>query len=133
MREPQSAGDYDDRTTGAVKSVLIEIGQVLGSFRGKFAVVGGAVPWLLLTQADMPHVGTADVDLGLDPSALGDGEYADLVVALREHGYRQRDDLRRFQLVRTVPARDGGHEIDVVVDFLMPRDADITKKQAAAH
>ena len=35
MREPQSAGDYDDRTTGAVKSVLIEIGQVLGySFTG---------------------------------------------------------------------------------------------------
>ena len=44
-REPQVASDYDDRTTAAVKSVLIEIGQVLGSFRGKFAVVGGAVPW----------------------------------------------------------------------------------------
>jgi hypothetical protein len=28
--EPQSA-DYDDRTTAAVKSVLIEIGQILGS------------------------------------------------------------------------------------------------------
>jgi len=41
--EPQSAADYDDRTTAAVKSVLIEIGQILGSFQGKFAVVGGAV------------------------------------------------------------------------------------------
>jgi hypothetical protein len=47
-QEPQSAADYDDRTTAAVKSVLIEIGQILGSFRGKFAVVGGSVPWLLL-------------------------------------------------------------------------------------
>ena len=35
--EPQSANDYDDRTTLAVKSVLIEIGQILGSFEGKFA------------------------------------------------------------------------------------------------
>ena len=62
--EPQSASDYDDRTTAAVKTVLIEIGQILGSFKGKFAVVGGAVPWLLLGNEDMPHVGTLDVDLG---------------------------------------------------------------------
>ena len=87
MREPQSAGDYDDRTTAAVKSVLIEIGQVLGSFEGKFAVIGGAVPWLLLSEADMPHIGTGDVDLALDPSALGDDEYVRLVEALQEHGY----------------------------------------------
>ena len=127
MREPQSAGDYDDRTTTAVKSVLIEIGQVLGNFNGKFAIVGGAVPWLLLSEADMPHIGTGDVDLGLDPSALGDGEYVRLVEALQEHGYHQRDNLRRFQLVRTVPARDDGPDIDVVVDFLMSRDAEITK------
>lgn len=81
--EPQSAADYDDRTTAAVKSVLIEIGQILGSFRGKFAVVGGAVPWLLLDQRDMPHVGTLDIDLGLDAEALGDGEYAALSVKVK--------------------------------------------------
>ena len=56
VTEPQYAGDYADRTTAAVKSVLIEIGQILGSFSGKFAVIGGAVPWLLLTEADMPHM-----------------------------------------------------------------------------
>ena len=44
--------------------MLLEIGQILGSFRRKFAVIGGAVPWLLLEGADMPHVGTGDVDLG---------------------------------------------------------------------
>ena len=127
VREPQAAGDYDDRTTAAVKSVLIEIGQILGSFQGKFAIIGGAVPWLLLGEAEMPHVGTADVDLGLDPAALGGGEYVRLVEALQEHGYLQRDNLQRFQLVRTVPAGDGEPDIDVVVDFLMPRDAEITR------
>jgi len=40
-QDPQSASEYDDRTTAAVKSVLIEIGQVLGSFKGKFAIIGG--------------------------------------------------------------------------------------------
>ncbi len=129
MTEPQSAGDYDDRTTAAVKSVLVEIGQILGSFKGKFSVIGGAVPWLLLSEADMPHIGTVDVDLSLDASALGDGEYVRLVEALRTHGYQQRENLRRFQLVRTVPTKDGGPDIDVVVDFLMPRDAEIVRNR----
>jgi hypothetical protein len=127
--EPQSAADYDDRTTAAVKSVLIEIGQILGSFKGKFAVVGGAVPWLLLDNEEMPHVGTIDVDLSLDAEALGDGEYAMLVEELMKHGYDQRQELRRFQLVRSVPASDEGPAIDVIVDFLMPRDAEITKNK----
>ncbi|MGA3323105.1 MAG: nucleotidyl transferase AbiEii/AbiGii toxin family protein [Terriglobia bacterium] len=125
--EPQSAADYDDRTTTAVKTVLIEIGQILGSFKGKFAVIGGAVPWLLLDQPDMPHVGTLDVDLGLDAEALADGEYATLVETLRGHGYEQRQGLRRFQLVRQITPRDGGGPINVIVDFLMPRDAEIVR------
>ena len=29
--EPQSAANYDDSTTAAVKTVLLEIGQILGS------------------------------------------------------------------------------------------------------
>ncbi|CDX51591.1 conserved hypothetical protein [Mesorhizobium plurifarium] len=126
--EPQTANDYPSRTTEAVKSVLLEIGQVLGSFKGKFAVVGGGVPWLLLDNEDMPHVGTVDVDLALDAEALGDGEYVTLVDALKDAGYEQRKDThRRFQLVRSVPARDGGPAIDIVVDFLMPKGADIEK------
>jgi hypothetical protein len=128
-REPQSAADYDERTTDAVKKVLIEIGQILGSFKGKFAVVGGAVPWLLLDNEEMPHVGSLDVDLGLNAEALGDGEYATLVEALKGKGYEQREDLRRFQLVRPVPATDGGPPIDIIVDFLMPRDAEIVKNK----
>ena len=125
--EPQSAADYDDRTTAAVKTVLVEMGQILGSFKGKFAIVGGAVPWLLLGNEDMPHVGTLDVDVSLDAEALGDGEYATLIDALRGHGYTRRDELRRFQLVRQVPVEDGGAPIDIIVDFLMPRDAEIVK------
>ena len=127
MKDPQSASNYDDRTTAAVKSVLLEIGQILGEFRGRFVVIGGAVPWLLLNEPEMPHIGTQDVDLSLDAEALGDGEYGDLVRSLQNQGYNQRDNLYRFQLVRTVPARDGGPDIDIVVDFLMPRDAEIAK------
>jgi len=127
--DPQSANEYDDRTTAAVKAVLLEIGQILGSFRGKFAVVGGAVPWLLLDNFEMPHVGTIDVDLGLDAEALGDGEYARLVDALMTHGYGQNKKLKKIQLVRRIEAADGGDPIDIVVDFLMPRDAEIDRNK----
>ena len=125
--EPQHASDYDDRTTRAVRAVLLEIGQLLGSFRGKFAVIGGAVPWLLLGDADMHHIGTVDVDLALRADALGDGEYAKLVELLLANGYSQRPSLRRFQLVRSVATRDHAPAIDVIVDFLMPRQAEIAK------
>jgi len=127
--EPQSANDYDDRTTAAVKTVLLEIGQILGSFQGKFAIIGGAVPWLLLDNEEMPHVGTLDVDLGLDAEALGDGEYARLVELLMKQEYKQSKDLKRFQLVRQIEVGDGGAPIDVIVDFLMPRDAEIVKNK----
>jgi hypothetical protein len=112
-----------------VKAVLLEIGQILGSFKGKYAVVGGAVPWLLLDNFEMPHVGTIDVDLGLDAEALGDGEYVRLVDALMTHGYGQNKKLKKFQLVRRIEATDEGDPIDIVVDFLMPRDAVIDRNK----
>lgn len=104
------------------------MGQILGAYRGQFAIVGGAVPWLLLgDKTDMAHVGTLDIDVGLDAQALGDGEYALLVESLLANGYQQRGELKRFQLVRPVPMHDGGMPIDVIVDFLRPRDVEITK------
>jgi hypothetical protein len=125
--DPQSAADYTDRVSDAVKSALMEIGQILASFEGKFAVVGGAVPWLLLEADDMQHVGTIDIDLTLDAEALGDGEYVRLVEALMGNGYAQSAEHRRFQLVRTIEVADGGPPVDVIVDFLMPRDSEIEK------
>ncbi len=62
--------------------VMLEIGQVLGAFRDRFVIVGGSVPWLLYPEAEPPHLGTLDVDLGLDAHALGNGQdYAELVEA----------------------------------------------------
>ena len=127
--EPQSAAEYEERTVRAVRAVLIEIAQILGSFRDEFVIVGGAVPWLLLDNAAMRHVGTVDVDPGLHAEALGDGEYARLVELLKEHGYAQDERRREFQLVRRAPAPDGGPPIDVVVDFLIPARAAVTKNR----
>lgn len=118
---------YDDRATHAVYSVLIELGQVLGAYTERFVVIGGSVPWLLYPEAEPAHIGTIDVDLCLDAEALGDGEYADLVVLLERAGYRRGEDgMRVFQMVRAVNL-DEGAPIHVIVDFLMPRGAKIAR------
>lgn len=73
------ASHYGDRENQAVHSVLIELAQVLGSQSGNFVLVGGSVPALLYGNAVPEHVGTLDIDLDLNPEALGDYGYAELV------------------------------------------------------
>jgi hypothetical protein len=85
--EPRSANDYDDAGSRAVLSVLLEIGQILGAYLDRFVVIGGSVPWLLFPNAEPAHVGTLDIDLSLDPQALGDGDYKHLVESLEARGY----------------------------------------------
>jgi len=123
VSDPDIASDYQERDVKAAYSVLIELGQVLGAWRDKFVVVGGAVPWLLLGEARPKHIGTLDIDLDLNPEALGDGEYASLVEALEKKGYeRGVDELKPFQLRRRVTV-DEGEPVSVLVDLLMPRGA----------
>lgn len=132
MEELQSANQYSDRTSSAVRSILVEIGQTLGSYRGMFAVIGGAVPWLLLENSEMKHVGTADVDLSLDAEALAEkAQYAGLVDSLRKQGYAPAEDLKNFQMSRTFDPGDGGAPITIVVDFLRPYDSVIEKNRPA--
>jgi hypothetical protein len=52
--------------------VLVDVGQVLASFRDAMVVVGGWVPDLLFPGAEPEHVGSLDVDLALDAAKLGD-------------------------------------------------------------
>ncbi|MCP3655425.1 nucleotidyl transferase AbiEii/AbiGii toxin family protein [Herbaspirillum sp.] len=125
-QDPQSANDYEDRASQAVKKVLLDLGQLLGSYRDSVAIIGGSVPWLLLTEGDEPHVGTLDIDIALDHEALAHDEYALLIETLMSNGYQQSDDLRVFQLGRKVKV-DDRDEIRVVVDFLMAREAQPVK------
>ncbi len=124
MIEARSVSDYGDRSAAAATSVLVEIGQVLGSYRDSFVIIGGSLPRLLFPRGTPPHIGTVDVDLGLDHRALSDEKYVGLVEALERRGYqRGLDDMKRFQLRREVPLDDGGPPVQVIVDLLMPRDA----------
>src|SRR5262245_37444235 len=71
--EPRSEGDYSPRQVEAAHRVLVDVGQVLGSFLDCMVVVGGWVPDLLVPEAERKHIGSIDVDLALDAEKLKDG------------------------------------------------------------
>ncbi len=122
IREPINAGDYQDRDIKAAFVALIELGQILKPFAKSYVIVGGSVPWLLLDHGKPPHLGTLDIDIGLNPEDLDDGQYATLVETLERAGYRRDlEDLKPFQLRKLVDTHDGGDPVPVIVDLLAPK------------
>ena len=53
--EPRYESDYTQRQVDAAHCVLIDVGQVLASFKDCMVVVGGWIPDLLITDSDEPH------------------------------------------------------------------------------
>lgn len=122
IREPINAGDYQDRDIKAAFVALIELGQILKPFDKSYVIVGGSVPWLLLDHGKPPHLGTLDIDIGLNPEDLDDGQYATLVETLERADYRRDlEGLKPFQLLKLVNTHDGGYPVPVIVDLLAPK------------
>jgi len=119
--EPRFAGDYSERQTAAARRALVDIGQVLASFRECVVVVGGWVPDLLLPMASEPHVMSIDVDLALDSQKLTDGRYADLLNLLLDTRRYERSE-KPFQFFTMVDVADGQAPIRVDIDFLAPTE-----------
>ncbi|MBL8722776.1 MAG: nucleotidyl transferase AbiEii/AbiGii toxin family protein [Planctomycetes bacterium] len=122
MQEPRSQNDYAGRETEAAHRVLLDLGQVIGSyFADGVVLVGGWVPSLLLPDATEGHVGSIDVDLALNPQHLRDGRYAEIVKSLlATKRYRQAD--QQFKLQAEVDLHDGATPVVVDVDFLKPHE-----------
>lgn len=126
--EPRFKGDYSERQTTAAHRVLVDLGQVLASFRECVVVVGGWVPELLLAESEEPHVMSIDVDLALDAGKLSDGRYAELLKLLIDTR-RYHLGEKPFQLFTTVVLEDGQGAVRVDVDFLAPKEIKIRSKR----
>lgn len=65
--EPRTLRDYGVDEIDAARRVLVDLGQVLGSwFTESIVVVGGWVPDLLLLQTEEPHIGYAPADVTIE-------------------------------------------------------------------
>lgn len=119
--EPRFEGDYSARQIEAAHRVLVDVGQVLASFKECVVVVGGWVPDLLLSNASEEHVKSVDVDLALDSTKLTDGRYAELLALLLDTRRYHRSE-KPFQLYTNVELGDGAPPVRVDVDFLAPTE-----------
>jgi predicted nucleotidyltransferase len=127
-QEPRQREDYSNRQIEAARRVLVDLGQVLGSFEDCLVVVGGWVPDLLMEKAEEEHVGSIDVDLALDAQKLADGRYADLLkTLLNTRRYKQAEEP--FKLYADVDLEDGKPSVRVDVDFLKSPDARTKKNK----
>ena len=119
MTDPRYSHEYSQRLVEAARRVLIDVGQVLASFRHAIVLVGGWVPELLL-DGHPPRSGSIDLDLALNAQKLSEGRYAQLLeLLLNTRRYRLGD--QEFQLVTEVDLQDGGAPIRVDVEFLAPQ------------
>ncbi|WP_052351669.1 nucleotidyl transferase AbiEii/AbiGii toxin family protein [Deinococcus pimensis] len=132
MSKPQHATGYGERTTEAVRRVLIDIAHLLGPYREQLVVVGGLVPSLILAS-DEAHIGTMDIDLALDAAVLKeDDAYAEVIRLLEGGGFFRNEDgehpdLRAFQMATLVDLQDDGHPVKVEVDLLIPDGVKLDK------
>lgn len=126
--EPRQRDDYGERQIKAAHRVLVDLGQVLASFKDSVVIVGGWTPDLLLPNADEPHIGSIDVDLALDAAKLGAGQYAELIQLLLDTK-RYKPGDKDFQLVVEVDLEDGEKPVLVEVDFLAAQDVKLKKNK----
>jgi len=127
--EPRHADEYGSRQVEAARRVLVDLGQVLGSYVDSLVLVGGWTPSLLLPGMEEPHVGSTDVDLVLDADKLNDGRYADLLKLLLETRRYERGG-KPFQFVTKVPLSDGEPPVQVEVEFLAPLNAKLRHRKS---
>ncbi|MEW6363293.1 MAG: nucleotidyl transferase AbiEii/AbiGii toxin family protein [Acidobacteriota bacterium] len=119
---PRRALEYSSEQLELVRSTCLYVATRLGDLTDEIVVVGGLVPSLLIDQAALPdgtsrHVGTMDLDVGLNLALLDEGRYRTLTERLRDAGFVQDETGhgRRTRQRWRVTGRGS-----VTVDFLIP-------------
>ena len=101
QRELSQATNVSEGLISRVVSRLEEEHYVLGDMVDDLLIIVGLVPSLIVDQVDLPegtdaHVGTMDLDVGLQLALLDEGRYRKLTERLRDAGFEmdENDDGR---------------------------------------
>ena len=106
--------DYPEHAVEAARSVMLEMVRLLGDYRDDIVIIGGWVPELLLTESEVRHFGSIDVDLALNHNRVSEAAYRTIRDLLISHGYKEGQ--QPFIFLRTVEVQ--GRAVTVHVDFL---------------
>jgi len=126
---PRTVADFGREIGEASLSVLLELWTILGAYREAMVLIGGWAPYFILKQYQEPdnpfqHVGSIDIDVALNPAAIGRREYATIVELITRRGYSPR--LNRlgkpveFAFEREIELPGATGKAVVEIDFLAP-------------
>lgn len=104
-------GDYNAKQVAAARAVLLELMLLLGEYRDHLVLVGGWVPEFLISQPNKRHIGSIDIDLAVDHTALTEAGYRTIRQLLLDKGYVQ-DNRQPFIFRREI------NSVIVEVDLL---------------
>lgn len=120
--KPVNAAGYTDEQVELVRSTCLYVATKLGDCMEDIIIVGGLVPSLLINQNNLPegvekHVGTMDLDIGLNLAIFESSRYQTIVERLRRANFIQ-DVNDQGNPTRQRWKIDGIAK--VTVDFLIP-------------
>jgi hypothetical protein len=120
VKKPSTADQYAPEQLRAVRAVCFDLASALGDLRDELVIVGGLVPSLLIGPHHVggeAHVGTLDLDVGLQVGLSDRARYHRLVRSLRDSGFAPATTGRDGETTRYrwVSVTHGS-----LVDFLIP-------------
>jgi hypothetical protein len=116
--------DFEKGEVEAARSVMFELMQILNPYLKHIVLIGGSVPWVMFPAAEVPHVGTTDVDLAIDRDTVQSPDLAMINTILIQNDYKQSND-KPYIFHRFI--EKGGKKFKIQVDLLTggnPRDGD---------
>lgn len=90
--KPKRASEYTSEQVELVRATCLYVATKLGDMMDDLVIIGGLVPSLVIDQETLPsdvapHVGTMDLDVGLQIALLEEGRYRQLTERLRDAGF----------------------------------------------
>jgi len=90
--KPQHASEYSSDQAVLVREACLYVATKLGDMMDDLVIIGGLVPSLIIEPSELPadvdaHVGTMDLDVGLQIGLLDEGRYRTLTGRLRDAGF----------------------------------------------
>lgn len=104
----------------AARSVMLELMKLLNAYHSHIVLIGGSVPWVMFPNAEVPHVGTTDVDLAIDRETVQGPDLAMIETILIQNNYKQSND-KPFIFHRVV--EKDGEKYKIQVDLLTGGDS----------
>lgn len=117
MVKKYKQSDYPDRELEACKRVMMEIVSLFKEYSDHIALIGGWVPYYLIPQNKIMHIGSLDIDICFDLHWISEARYESILNILKNNGYFQTSPTKPFQWWKQITI-DDSDPINVEVDLL---------------